>query len=108
MEEGMKEKRGFSTQEAQQYLGVKRRFFDNCLLPMRRDKGIRAGTSVIYERVDLDAAWDAYKGLQTVGHDKVKENLPMQRLKRKTCSRGPAAVQKPSASVVEVERFADV
>lgn len=55
------EKRCYSTLEAQQYLGVKRRFFDTHIAPLLNGKGIKAGTSVVYERHDLDAAWDRYK-----------------------------------------------
>ncbi|WP_156355698.1 hypothetical protein [Achromobacter sp. 2789STDY5608615] len=55
------EKRGFTTQEAQAYLGVRRRFFDTNIAPRLAGKGTRAGPSIIYERSDLDAAWDDYK-----------------------------------------------
>ncbi len=55
------EKRGFTTQEAQTYLGVRRRFFETNLAPLLAGKGTPAGPSTIYERRDLDAAWDAYK-----------------------------------------------
>lgn len=55
------EKRGFTTQEAQAYLGVRRRFFDTNIAPRLAGKGTPAGPSIIYERVDLDAAWDDYK-----------------------------------------------
>lgn len=54
-------KRCFNTVEAQQYLGIKRRFFETNLAPLLAGKGIQAGTSVVYERADLDAAWDRYK-----------------------------------------------
>lgn len=55
------QKRCFNTVEAQQYLGVKRRFFEAKLAPLLAGKGVQAGTSVVYERADLDAAWDRYK-----------------------------------------------
>ncbi|MFY3334660.1 hypothetical protein ACOTEH_30665 [Achromobacter xylosoxidans] len=55
------EKRGFTTQEAQAYLGVRRRFFDTNIAPRLAGNGTRAGPSIIYECSDLDAAWDDYK-----------------------------------------------
>jgi hypothetical protein len=55
------QKRGFNIQEAQAYLGVKRKFFDTNLAPLLAGKGTRAGTATIFERTDLDAAWDTYK-----------------------------------------------
>jgi hypothetical protein len=55
------EKRGFTTQEAQAYLGVRRRFFEANIAPRLAGKGTPAGPSIIYERTDLDAAWDDYK-----------------------------------------------
>lgn len=60
------EKRGFNTQEAQTYLGVRRRFFDTNIAPRLAGKGTRAGPSIIYERADLDAAWDDYKASLSV------------------------------------------
>lgn len=60
------EKRGFTTQEAQAYLGVRRRFFDSNIAPLLVGKGTPAGPSTIYERTDLDAAWDAYKASLSV------------------------------------------
>ena len=60
-------KRGFNTKEAQQYLGVQRRFFEKHLLPLLRDKRVRAGTSIIYEQQDLDYAWECYKLSQGSG-----------------------------------------
>lgn len=54
-------KRCFNTQEAHDYLGVKRRFFDKHLAPLLAGKGIPAGTSVVYERADIDDAWNRYK-----------------------------------------------
>jgi hypothetical protein len=55
------EKRCYNTQEAMEYLGVKRRFFETKLGPDLDGKGVPAGTSVVYERRDLDAAWEKYK-----------------------------------------------
>jgi len=54
-------KRCFNTQEAMDYLGVRRRFFAAHIAPALEDKKIRAGTSVVYEKADLDDAWDRYK-----------------------------------------------
>lgn len=54
-------KRGFTKAEALSYLGVGRRFFDTHLMPYLKDKGVKAGTAVIFERSDLDSAWDRYK-----------------------------------------------
>lgn len=55
------QKRGFNIQEAQAYLGVKRKFFDTNLAPLLADKGTRTRTAMIFERTDLDAAWETYK-----------------------------------------------
>ncbi|CUI38562.1 Uncharacterised protein [Achromobacter xylosoxidans] len=55
------EKRGFTTQEAQAYLGVRRRFFDTNIALRLAGKVTRTGPSIIYKRCDLDAAWDGYK-----------------------------------------------
>lgn len=54
-------KRGYNTKESMAYLGVQRRFFERHIAPLLNGKGVKAGTSVIYERPDLDAAWDRYK-----------------------------------------------
>lgn len=54
-------KRGYSKTEALVYLGVGRRFFDVHLMPYLEGKGVRAGTAVIFERSDLDTAWERYK-----------------------------------------------
>jgi len=56
----MSEKRGFNRQEAIAYLGVKGRFFDERIRP--NISGIRMGTGVIFDRVDLDRAFEEYKG----------------------------------------------
>ncbi len=55
------EKRGFTTQEAQACLSVRRRVVDTNVAPRLVGKGTRAGPSTIYERAGLGAAWDAYK-----------------------------------------------
>lgn len=109
-------KRGFRTHEALHYLGVGRRFFDAQLRPLLRDKGVRAGTSVIYEKEDLDSAWDAYKERELdrqARHQATIEKTPQAPLKktpapsnaarRKTESRPPKASDKP-----DQESFASV
>ncbi|GGI16388.1 hypothetical protein GCM10008066_03710 [Oxalicibacterium faecigallinarum] len=53
--------RCYNTAEALQYLGVKRRFFETQLQPRLSGKGIKCGTSIVYEIKDLDAAWESYK-----------------------------------------------
>ena len=45
-------KRGFNCQEAAHYLGIKRRAFDQHIRPLL--SGFRIGTSLIFDRVDLD------------------------------------------------------
>lgn len=51
-------KRGFNTQEAAQYLGIKRRAFDTHFRQLLT--GTRIGTSVIYDRFDLDRVLEEY------------------------------------------------
>ena len=78
------DKRGFNTQDAMTYLGVRSRFFDTHIAPMLKGKGVRAGTSIIYERADLDAAWDRYKleaGSERTSHG---DNKAWDAQKRKT------------------------
>jgi hypothetical protein len=55
----MTDKRGFNRQEAIGYLGVKGRFFDERIRPNL--SGIRMGTGVIFDRVDLDRVFEEYK-----------------------------------------------
>ncbi len=45
-------KRGFNCQEAAHYLGIKRRAFDQHIRPLL--SGARIGTSLIFDRFDLD------------------------------------------------------
>lgn len=54
-------KRGFNKAAAISYLGVGRRFFETNIIPTLDGKGVSAGTSLIFEREDLDIAWDQYK-----------------------------------------------
>jgi hypothetical protein len=55
------DKRCFNKAEAMEYLGIKRRAFETNILPLIQDKGVRIGTCFVFERLDLDAAWDSYK-----------------------------------------------
>lgn len=52
-------KRCYNTAEAMDYLGIKRRAFMLHIAPQA--KGVRIGNCVVYERTDLDAAWESYK-----------------------------------------------
>src|SRR3546814_13080307 len=54
-------KRGYNTKEAMAYLGVQRRFFERHMAQLLDGKGVRAGTSIIFEKQDLDDAWERYK-----------------------------------------------
>ncbi len=55
----MHEKRGFNRQQAIEYLGVKGRFFDlNIRLQL---VGVRMGTAVVFDRVDLDRVFEEYR-----------------------------------------------
>lgn len=58
------EKRCYTTSEAMAYLGVRRRTFDTVFKPLLAGKGVRVGTSVVYEKLDLDQAWETYKEQQ--------------------------------------------
>jgi hypothetical protein len=53
------EKRGFTRQEAIQYLGVKGRFFDLQVRP--KLASARMGTAVVFDRIDLDRVFEEYK-----------------------------------------------
>ncbi|MHA6905446.1 hypothetical protein [Ralstonia syzygii] len=55
------DKRLFNTQEAMAYLGMKRKAFDTLIAPVLKGKGVKVGTSILFERCDLDAAWETYK-----------------------------------------------
>jgi len=52
-------KRGFNCQEAAQYLGIKRRAFEKHFRPLL--VGAPIGTSLIYDRFDLDRVLEEYK-----------------------------------------------
>lgn len=49
------DKRGFNCQEALHYLGIKRRAFDKYFRPWLNP--VRLGTSVVFDRIDLDCVF---------------------------------------------------
>jgi hypothetical protein len=51
--------RGFNRQESIAYLGVKGSFFDKSIRP--RLKGMRMGTAMIFDRIELDTIFDEFK-----------------------------------------------
>lgn len=53
------DKRGYNCQEAAHYLGIKRRAFDKLFRPFLT--GIHAGTSLIFDRFDLDRVLEEHK-----------------------------------------------
>lgn len=53
-------KRGYSYGEAIAYLGIKRRAFDRYIRP-RLPPPTPCGTSLVFERADLDHAWEDYR-----------------------------------------------
>mgnify|MGYP000849829237 FL=1 len=53
------EKRGYAYAEAMAYLGLKRRAFDTHIRP-RLPPPTPCGTARVFERADLDRAWEAY------------------------------------------------
>ncbi|WP_193087203.1 hypothetical protein [Advenella sp. FME57] len=53
-------KRGFNKAEAMDYLGVKAKFFDLHMMPQLKNKVVRAGISLVFQRNDLDEAWERY------------------------------------------------
>jgi hypothetical protein len=57
-------KRGYSCAEALAYLGLKRRAFDRHIRP-RLPPPTPCGTARVYERIDLDRAWDAFRAAAT-------------------------------------------
>jgi hypothetical protein len=54
------DKRGLNCQEAAAYLGVKRRAFERYIRPHLAS--VKLGTSVIFDRFDLDRVFEEYKG----------------------------------------------
>ena len=55
------EKRCYNTAESLDYLGIKRRSFEAHILPSLHGKGVRIGNCIVFEKIDLDHAWDSYK-----------------------------------------------
>ena len=53
------DKRGFNSQEAMRYLGIKRRAFEKHFRPFLAE--MRLGTCVVYDRIDLDRVLEEYK-----------------------------------------------
>jgi predicted DNA-binding transcriptional regulator AlpA len=60
-------KRGYSYGEAIAYLGIKRRAFDRHIRP-RLPPPTPCGTSLVFERSDLDLAWEAYRAKRRREH----------------------------------------
>jgi len=56
-------KRGYSYGEAIAYLGIKRRAFERHIRP-RLPPPTPCGTSLVFERADLDRAWEDYREAQ--------------------------------------------
>ena len=101
-------KRCFNTNEAMDYLGVRRKFFTQRLVPMLEGKGVRAGTSVVYEKVDLDDAWERYKlaaGSERTSSDRGTQIWDVQNKPASTRSRMAATRSMRTASGTA---FADV
>jgi hypothetical protein len=59
-------KRGYSYSQAIAYLGIKRRAFERHIRP-RLPPPTPCGTSRVFERADLDRAWEDYREAQRVG-----------------------------------------
>lgn len=53
------EKRGYTCAEAMAYLGLKRRAFNTHIRP-RLPAPTPCGTARVFQRVDLDRAWESY------------------------------------------------
>jgi len=70
------DRRGLSYREAMAYVGVRRRTFDELWRP--RLKPIRAGTSLVFDRRELDALFDEMKDAQPSGGalSPVQDNAP--------------------------------
>lgn len=73
-------KRYFNKTEAMHYLGVKRRFFDNSLMPYLEGKTTKAGSALIFDRSDLDQAWESYKLSQNTAASTANPRLPTSKL----------------------------
>lgn len=71
----MTEKRGYTYAEAMAYLGLKRRAFDAHIRP-RLPAPIPCGTARVFERVDLDRAWEAYRAERMMATAAAAPTLP--------------------------------
>tara|TARA_R100000306_G_scaffold60083_1_gene59733 strand:- start:11824 stop:12171 length:348 start_codon:yes stop_codon:yes gene_type:complete len=102
-------KRGYNTKEAMAYLGVQRRFFERHIAQLLDGKGVRAGTSIIFEKQDLDDAWERYKLLRGSERVQPKGNMKWRHdhVDNGGSPRTLAANGKSIAST-EVRRFASV
>ena len=58
-------KRGYSYGEALAYLGIKRRAFERHIRP-RLPPPTPCGTTLVFERADLDRAWEDYRDARRV------------------------------------------
>jgi hypothetical protein len=69
-------KRGYTNAEAMAYLGLKRRAFEKHIRP-RLPAPTPCGTSRVFERADLDRAWEAYRKAcrATPGHDRERTDV---------------------------------
>lgn len=92
------EKRCYTTGESLQYLGVKRRSFEAHILPQIRHKAIRIGNCVVFERTDLDMAWDRYKINAGSGHVRSGEKGGVWSAERKTSGYIPTAITVTSST----------
>lgn len=71
----MNMKRGLSYQEAMKYAGVKRRTFDAKWRP--KLKPMKQGSSLIFDRLDIDRLFDEFKGPQKeIGGDDAQNEAP--------------------------------
>jgi len=93
------EKRNLNTQEAQHYLGVRRRFFESKIAPLLVGKGVRAGTSIVFERSDLDAAWDQYKAY--IAQDNVLSPPPPQASSTRSVNASDSSFRDVMRSIIE-------
>ncbi len=62
------EKRGYTYAEAMAYLGLKRRAFDTHIRP-RLPPPTPCGTTRVFERADLDRAWEQYRASRGAATD---------------------------------------
>jgi hypothetical protein len=72
------EKRGYTYAEAMNYLGLRRKAFEKHIRP-RLPPPTPCGTSRVFERTDLDRAWEEYcktrraaSGAKSLGRERAK------------------------------------